>query len=343
MPALLAVPAITQPAMTPAAITPPTITQPAIASPTITQPAIAPPAITTSPITQPALTPPEQSMAFEAPVDATTETMPSVMPAPSPPPPAPVEQASEARPDEASAERERPSTAEALAALDAILDGVEAQLSSFARLAPQRQRTSLLVWICRARSFEDALPHERDVHRRIGVIARRLSDLAKTFWPGSVRALQLTARPWDLSELRTRGASAPRSWAEGAQRADRVLADQLAEAERQGLDADGWAEDPNEPAMDGSPDQVLSSASTAITSVLGPLRDADEPETLDPAAIDTLANAARRLRRVRRRVVDGVAWGVVIGRLRRLAPALGAKGVRLRDALDPKVPLSRSR
>jgi hypothetical protein len=292
-------------------------------------------ATTTAPAV--ALAPAEATTAEPAPPVALAPGEPAATP-PAAEPALPVEAAASpaaepALPIAAAAEARGPTADEALAALDGILQGIEQQLGTFGRLAPARQRAFLLIWICRARSYEDALPHEREVHRRIGIIARRLAELAKTFWPGSVRALQLTARPWDVPELRVRGASAPRNWVEACARADGALEDQLAEAERTGLDADGWMDDHSVTAPVGDPAQVLATVVAAVDGALGP-RGLDQPESLDGAAIEALAVAAKRLRRLRR-FVDGVAWGLAMGRLRRAAPALGARGARVRDAIDP--------
>jgi hypothetical protein len=292
-------------------------------------------ATTTAPAV--ALAPAEATTAEPAPPVALAPGEPAATP-PAAEPALPVEAAASpaaepALPIAAAAEARGPTADEALVALDGILQGIEQQLGTFGRLAPARQRAFLLIWICRARSYEDALPHEREVHRRIGIIARRLAELAKTFWPGSVRALQLTARPWDVPELRVRGASAPRNWVEACARADGALEDQLAEAERTGLDADGWMDDHSVTAPVGDPAQVLATVVAAVDGALGP-RGLDQPESLDGAAIEALAVAAKRLRRLRR-FVDGVAWGLAMGRLRRAAPALGARGARVRDAIDP--------
>jgi hypothetical protein len=292
-------------------------------------------ATTTAPAV--ALAPAEATTAEPAPPVALAPGEPAATP-PAAEPALPVEAAASpaaepALPIAAAAEARGPTADEALVALDGILQGIEQQLGTFGRLAPARQRAFLLIWICRARSYEDALPHEREVHRRIGIIARRLAELAKTFWPGSVRALQLTARPWDVPELRVRGASAPRNWVEASARADGALEDQLAEAERTGLDADGWMDDHSVTAPVGDPAQVLATVVAAVDGALGP-RGLDQPESLDGAAIEALAVAAKRLRRLRR-FVDGVAWGLAMGRLRRAAPALGARGARVRDAIDP--------
>ncbi|MFT3775483.1 MAG: hypothetical protein QM820_59810 [Minicystis sp.] len=302
-----------------------------------TLPFAAPPPEPAAPAPEPALTMPAPEPA--APIPEARAAIPEVQLAASPlqepqSAPPPEEPRSAPVPEEIV---KRPSLDEALADLDKILRGVEDQLSTFARLAPLRQRTLLLLWICRARAFEDALPHERDVQRRIGMIARRLTELAKTFWPGSVRALQMTARPWDLPELRLRGATAPRTWTEAVGRAEHILAEQLAEAEHAGLDDDGWVRESGS-AAEGNGDQALTTASTAIDSALAPMRDNDDPDVLDAAAVEALTNAAKRLRRARRRVTDGVAWGVVMGRLRRLAPGLGARGARLREVLESEGP-----
>jgi hypothetical protein len=227
-----------------------------------------------------------------------------------------------------------------LDALAGILNGIEEQLPQFARLAPDRQRLFMVIWICRARSGEEAFPDDAEAKRRAGKVARRLTDLAKTFWPGSVRALQLTARPGDAPELRVKWAPPPRTWAEAEALADRVLEAALAEAEEEGLDADGWIADPRGAPTEPDPEAALAAAVRVVESA----RTSDDPATgqprVDDATAEALLAAARKLRRVRGRVKDHLTWGLAMGQLRRLVPALGRRSAKLREAIDPRTPRS---
>lgn len=252
---------------------------------------------------------------------------PTPPPPPPPPPPTPPPPPPPSPPPPAG-----PSLDEVLTALDGISRDIEAQLGAFARLAPARQRLFMLIWICRARSLEEARPSDREVQRRIGAIARRLTELARTFWPGSVRALQITARPYDLPELRVRSQPSPKTWAAASELTDWMLDQQLAEAEKAGLDADGWADEPR--AGDADPDRTLASAVATINKFAA-AADADEGATVDSATGDAVLAAARKLRSVRGRVRDDVAWGTAMGHLRRLAASLGGRSAKVRDAIDP--------
>ncbi len=225
---------------------------------------------------------------------------------------------------------------ETLATLDAILNDITQQLGTVARLAPDRQRLFMLIWIARARSLQELLPREDEVQRRAGAVARRLTEIARIFWPGSVRALQLATRPGDLPELRGRGVPSPQTWAEAVELAERLLDDQLAVADELGLDSDGWAAEPPGAVIDVDPEKAFALAASAIDSVIASTSDEGQLPQPDGAALETLVGAARRLRRVRSRVRDGVAWGTTAGRLRRLLSSLGSRGARVREALDPQ-------
>jgi len=52
-----------------------------------------------------------------------------------------------------------------------------------------------MTWICRTRSSNGLFASESRVTTGVRRIARVLTDLSKTLWPGSVRALQMNALP----------------------------------------------------------------------------------------------------------------------------------------------------
>lgn len=255
---------------------------------------------------------------------------PAVVAPPAPPPPP----AAAPRPPRAPGV---PATREAgIAALDALMHEIEGHLPTFAKAAPDRQRTLMLLWICRARRVEEAFPGEHEMERRASAIARRLSDLAKMFWPGSVRALQLGARPSDVPELRVRGAPMPRTWAEAALVADRLLKDHLAEAKAEGLDPEGWVTADVEAKIQGSPEKIFTEASATIDQLTAALPKSGKTIVADGPALDKLVVAAKKLRWTRTRVKDTIAWGAAVGRLRKMIPTLKSGGTRIREAIDPK-------
>lgn len=219
-----------------------------------------------------------------------------------------------------------------LAGLEATAGEIEARLPALARSSPDVQRALMLVWACRARGLLEGLPGEPEAEDRTKAIADRLGELAKLFWPGSVRALQINAKPADIPSLRVSWAPVPTTWAEARAIAERVLEKQIAEGQTEGLDADGWAKEPE--GAEANADAQLAANAALVENLL--TEKPGERHTLDEAAITKLVTAARRLRKLRGKVGDDVAWATVMGRLRRALPNLGGRGAKLKEALDPK-------
>ena len=217
--------------------------------------------------------------------------------------------------------------AEALRELAALLHHIDQEEPAFAVLAPDRQRLLETLWISRARAHAEAADSDA-VQERVDVIARRLTELARAYYPGNVRALQFAARPADAQA----GTRPPRSWPEAAVAAEQAL-DALCEAApAAGLDAKGWADvEPVDPAPEHA-DEVARAAAEEIDAVAPPGAPAD----LDERAVARLVSAARLLRWVRPWVSDGVRWGRAFGRLRALAGALGQRAEGLREIVDPR-------
>ena len=225
---------------------------------------------------------------------------------------------------------------DAIVALDAIIEDIKVDLASFARLAPERQRLRVVIWIARARSFEEALPDEPEVARRADAIARRLDELTKMFESGAVQALKAGASPSACAELKVRWASAPKTWAEAASLADRVLERHLADARVDGRDADGWIEGPSEAPASTDPEKMFDDATAAIEAMAPPAPRPGKALAANQATLERLLRAARKLRWVRTRVQDGMAWGMAMGQLRRLLPAMKTRGKKIEHAIDPK-------
>ena len=70
-------------------------------------------------------------------------------------------------------------------------------------------------------------------------IARRLGEIGKMLWPGSVRALQLATSPADPMEPHAAEAP-PTTWAQAAERAELRRREHILKATSAGFDADGW-------------------------------------------------------------------------------------------------------
>jgi hypothetical protein len=222
--------------------------------------------------------------------------------------------------------------ASVLAGLEATAGEVDARLPALARAAPDVQRALMLVWICRARGLLEGLPGEPEAEARTKAIADRLGELAKAFWPGSVRALQLNAKPADIPSLRVSWAPVPSTWAEARAIAERVLEKLISEGQAEGLDEGGWAKEPE--AAEPNADAQLAANAALVENLL--TEKPGERHTLDEAAVTKLVTAARRLRKLRGKVADDVAWATALGRLRRALPNLGGRGAKLKEALDPK-------
>jgi hypothetical protein len=257
-----------------------------------------------------------------------------------PPPEAPAREtthtASTATVEPEPARATGPDVHEVLDALDELLREIEHRLADFALLAAERQRLELLTWICRARGVGEALPSDRDVEVGVARVARRLGEIAKTFWPGSVGALQLAAQPDLIQELRGRG-PAPQTWTAAAARAQHVLATQETQDRANGMDEHGWACAVGLTSRPPEPDAALEEITRELVARLG----AGEPTDarlaqLQDADLEALTAAAWRLRSLRGTVRAPLAWGAVLGRLRRLVHVLGQRAPGLRAALDAR-------
>ena len=122
----------------------------------------------------------------------------------------------------------------------------------------------------------------------LSAVAHRLSDLAKMVWPGSVKALQLTARPVDMPRLR--GVQAPGTWSEATECAECLLDAHFTEAAAHGLDSEGWADTPRRASADFTPERVFAEALAALDAVL---TSNGSPPDLDDESVAMLGSAAR--------------------------------------------------
>jgi hypothetical protein len=226
---------------------------------------------------------------------------------------------------------------EALEAVDKQMAAIEERAGHLARMSADRQRLYMMVWICRARSIEEAFTGTRDVEQAVARVARRLTDFGKMFWPGSVRALQLSARPADVRrELHASFASDPANWREATVLSERLLDEHLAKSNEAGLDEDGWADGAARTPRPSDPDALLAEVDAELKTLLAHTTDTPSPRGADisGAELDRVVTDVRRLRWIRGAVRDDIAWGVAIGRARRAVHSLGERGARVREALD---------
>ncbi|APR86799.1 hypothetical protein A7982_12148 [Minicystis rosea] len=304
-------------------------------------PAVVPVAVAETVSVASAVTPPAEAVSVAS---AVTEAVA---------PPAPVEAApvvaapvvaepAPARVTVREVEHEKPQRLRASDALDTVeklLAGVEQRIGALARMSADRQRLHMLVCICRARAVEEAMPGVRDVEHAVARVARRLTEIGKMFWPGSVRALQLSARPADVRrEMHATWASEPTNWVEATSLAERLLDEHMMKSNDAGLDEDGWADGPARQPRPTDPDALFEEVDAELKAILIPPGEVPNGRLaeLTPTELEALINAARRLRWLRGAVKDDLAWGIAMGRLRRAVPGLGDRASRVRDVLDQR-------
>lgn len=212
---------------------------------------------------------------------------------------------------------------DALGMLAQQSDDIQVASRELGELAPRRLRLLMLHWITRARSVQDLRPGDRDVFEAVHRIANQIQEQAFRLWPGSIPALQLSARPAECRLVLFPDGDAPplRSWAEVAEAAQAALE---AIEEDRALDGDGWADAavlhprPNDP--DGALREVRGRLAKLAVDWEPPKR-VPPPGALrtDAAARHGLTGIAQRARWLRGDVSDVAAWSDLIGHLRRIA------------------------
>jgi hypothetical protein len=181
--------------------------------------------------------------------------------------------------------------------------------------SPERQRLAMLAWICEARAHTDTFPEDARIRDRVGSISRQLTEIGKTFWPGSVTALQLQMQPRDLPRHVLGGPAS--TWARAAELAERSLRTLEYTDERRGYDAYGWADAGSTRPSPQGPERMLEGLITDVEGIAGPLAHNAVPQKTearpDP---DSFQRWVRRLRWLRGSDVNPDRWARVAGRLR---------------------------
>jgi hypothetical protein len=173
-------------------------------------------------------------------------------------------------------------------------------------LAPGRQRLILLGWIAQARAHQEGLPEFGPVHCAVQEIAHLLGGLARTWWPGSVSALQLRAQPAQaLALLRLTATQTPTSWKQVAGLAAQELHAVEERDEADGLDDRGWGDEALLDPPSEDPDGLLEDILTAM----GP--DCGIPQ------LRQVMQWARSIRWLRGSVQQVDQWAAALGLLRR--------------------------
>lgn len=218
-----------------------------------------------------------------------------------------------------------------LADLAMVSARVEAGIPEAALMAPPLQKLHVLAWISRGRALEHEGARNRSASDATGAIARRLTTLCKTWWPGSVRALQLDATPDRAT--REQGLPPATKWIEVAEAAEARLEQLIAEPPSD----DGWRDTAALEPPPEEPSREIAHAIKTIERLIGKIDvipSGDPPRGLTTNDELQLEDAAARLRWSRPVAPDPERWGAAIGRLRWLV-AQKKGGTRLPRLLDP--------
>jgi len=230
--------------------------------------------------------------------------------------------------------------AEARETLDDILKEIADARPDFALMAPRHQKVHMLGWICRARGLDEQFAGEHKVTVLVRRVAHELTNISKIMWPGSVQALQMSARPdCVVSELGLKSLQPLRTWNDASefvqQHRDRAL---VGEAP---LDDYGWADDLRRPLPD-DPRALLREAQAAVEALGGPVQEPPPrhlsvpPEELGADTIEQLVRHVQQLRAIRTHTLQPELWGCTMGRLRWLAGRLGERAHNLKKWLEPE-------
>ena len=233
------------------------------------------------------------------------------------------------------------SVAGACQALDDIYREIEDARAELALMAPRLQKRLMVAWICRTRSFDEQFVGEARVTTGVRRVARVLTDLSKTLWPGSVRALQMNALPeCALSEINPSSSAVLRTWTQASQ-----FVDEHREHNPDvpaSFDVYGWADHQHIGTAPPNPDSLLHDAQTAIERVAGsvtafpPHHRSSNVDDITQETLVALAVHVQRLRWIRTFTLEPELWGATMGRLRWLASRLGQRATPLRKFLDPE-------
>ncbi|MCA9690115.1 MAG: hypothetical protein KC636_10940 [Myxococcales bacterium] len=233
------------------------------------------------------------------------------------------------------------SAAEACQALEDIFREIEDARAELSLMAPKLQKRLMVAWICRTRSFDEQFVGEPRVTSGVRRVARLLTDLSKTLWPGSVRALQMNALPeCALAEIDPGSPVVLRTWTDASHLVDETRAN--GPDIDPGFDHYGWADHANIGAASKHPDLLLHDAQVAVERVAGsviafpPHHRNTGTDDISQETIVALAVHVQRLRWIRTSTLEPELWGATMGRLRWLASRLGQRAAPLRKFLDPE-------
>ncbi|MFM8386301.1 MAG: hypothetical protein ACKOCB_05705 [Planctomycetia bacterium] len=215
--------------------------------------------------------------------------------------------------------------------LDALDAAIADNFVEAALLVADRQRLLLTQWIARARAVQEEAEYQSEIEERVRGVARRLGMLAKVWWPGSVKALQLYSRPSDCCDgLIGMGSRRPETWRDLEHAAVEALEQHETKGVASGWDEFGWCDAGElEPGPSDPGDMLKQLVEELDAMTLPPVRAAEaelhantyrariKPGVHPPEAV--LKDLAGKLRWLRGHVDDFAIWGAAMGRLRWLA------------------------
>ncbi|MBI4815510.1 MAG: hypothetical protein HY791_04600 [Deltaproteobacteria bacterium] len=258
------------------------------------------------------------------------------------PAPAPVAADTPAAVDNAHAPDQKVRTVDdSLEELDILFDRIRDHREELGLTSPERQRMAILAWISEARSHADAFPDDLRIRDRVGAISRALTEIGKTFWPGSVTALQLHMQPRELPRHLLGGVAT--TWHRAAELAETALRNRELEDERRGYDAYGWADSTRLAPQPLLADRLLEAVIAEVESFSGPLEiqagPSDPMSRPEPSQFQRWVRLSRWLRGSD---ANPDRWARLVGRLRwwafRRDPALNPIARELEPSYSPSSP-----
>lgn len=202
-----------------------------------------------------------------------------------------------------------------LEVLDILRDRIRDSKEELGLCSAERQRLAILAWISEARAHGERFSDDDRVRERVTVISRSLTEIGKSFWPGSVNALQLQTQPKDLPKAML-GAVAG-SWAAASDLAEQALREREQDDDRKGRDIHGWADRWETHPPPGRATHELEALLGEVERESGPLSAGamieDQRRWPDP---ETYRRWVRTLRWLRPAEVDPDLWARLAGRFR---------------------------
>ena len=230
----------------------------------------------------------------------------------------------------------------ALSELGALRAELDEEAAEAALWAPARQRFWMMRHIAMGRAIGDASPSSTFVKSDLQNLAGTIGNLARTWWPGSIQALQISAIPRDCGrDLGLRGDDVPQSWLEVVIAAEAGFEKLESRETETGMDQDGWGDAVALKTPHPDPKVAFAEARTILEKITAPLHMKFDPrlnraEIYAPANDDPLMRAARLLRWLRATPEPPHEWGALFGRLRQLQHRAPDRLYSpLRDVVDP--------